>query len=338
MSSQIQKRLYELLGKDVRGIHLYESPDIAVLMSLMSLSLPPFGSRSLVRGDSIIVPANLSPRCINSILFCGLIPVPVDVHPRTFIPNSDEVESLVEEGTTKAVFMMDSLGNPIDSESIRDICDDFNLLFLEYNAGGVYGFHPHGAGLGTLSDVYITSARGYGIVTTRSSMISDCLNIMSTNSDYGTDYRYAGLGTTLHFPQEAQKDVLEDIDMCVLDGLCVDNMHIELSTWVSSKCSNLFRVQEVTREAKPGWNGLALVIKQPTQFTRENLISYCYECDIKVYPMFGNYQDDAKYGIDYDKEKFLNSSYLHENGVVFDVGGDINKIIKTLEDFIGKYE
>ena len=97
----------------------------------------------------------------------GATPVFVDVDKETYNISvsslKKEIESVLDEGmyTPRAVVAVDLFGQPFDYDSVRSICDKYNLLLLEDAAQGFGGeYHSSsGATLKTcsLGDISTTS-------------------------------------------------------------------------------------------------------------------------------------------------------------------------------------
>lgn len=85
---------------------------------------------NLKKGDEILVPSFTFIATINSLLILGLKPVLVDCDADTF---NVTVECLKEKLTpqTRAVLAVDVYGMAVDIQSIKDFCDENNLIFIE---------------------------------------------------------------------------------------------------------------------------------------------------------------------------------------------------------------
>jgi perosamine synthetase len=87
----------------------------------------------LKKGDEILVPSFTFIATINSLLILGLKPVLVDCDKDTF---NVTVENLKEKITsnTKAVLAVDVYGMSIDIDSIKNFCNENNLILIEDSA------------------------------------------------------------------------------------------------------------------------------------------------------------------------------------------------------------
>lgn len=106
-------------------------------------------------GDEIIVPAFAYIASANCILYQGATPVFVDVNPRTFNIDPDDVRRKITP-RTRGIIALDYAGQAAPWDDLRAIADEFRLFLIEDGAPG-FGGKYKGRALCTLGDVGITS-------------------------------------------------------------------------------------------------------------------------------------------------------------------------------------
>lgn len=91
-------------------------------------------------GDEVITSPLTFAASANCILYCGGIPVFADVNINTYNIDPIDIERKITE-KTKAVIAVDFTGQAAQLDEIRDICDRYNLIFIEdaaHSIGTVY--------------------------------------------------------------------------------------------------------------------------------------------------------------------------------------------------------
>lgn len=102
-------------------------------------------------GDEVITTPLTFAASANCVLYCGATPVFADIDLNTY--NIDPV-SIREHITdkTKAVVAVDFTGQVVCIKEIREICDEYNLVFIEDAAHSI-GTKYDGKQVGTLADI-----------------------------------------------------------------------------------------------------------------------------------------------------------------------------------------
>jgi perosamine synthetase len=152
----------------------------------------------LGQGDEVISPAFTFIATANAILYQGSRPVFVDVDPRTFnIDPQDLSEKITAK--TKAIIGVHLYGQPFDLKGVQQICEDHHLALIEdcaqahgaeYNGRKVGGF-----GNGCFSfypTKNMTTAEG-GMITTNDDPLAAKLRLMRNHGDTGK-YNHVMLG------------------------------------------------------------------------------------------------------------------------------------------------
>ncbi|EFV33673.1 MULTISPECIES: UDP-4-amino-4,6-dideoxy-N-acetyl-beta-L-altrosamine transaminase [Eggerthella] len=98
-------------------------------------------------GDEVVVSPITFAASANCVLYCGGTPVFADIDSRTWNVSPESIRERINE-KTKAVIAVDFGGVHVDSDEIRKICDEFDLLFIEdaaHSIGTVHGGKPVGS-------------------------------------------------------------------------------------------------------------------------------------------------------------------------------------------------
>jgi perosamine synthetase len=163
---------------------------VALDMALRVLNLEP--------GDEIVSPAFTFIATANAILYQDLKPAFVDIDPKTFnIDPEDLKEKLTSR--TKAVIGVHLYGQPFDLKAVQQICDDNNLFLIEDCAqahGAEYEGKKVGSfGMGCFSfypTKNMTTGEG-GMITTNIDHLDAALRLMRNHGDSGK-YNHIMLG------------------------------------------------------------------------------------------------------------------------------------------------
>lgn len=125
----LEKELAAYLGaKHAFLVNSGSSADLLAVSALMSYQF----TNHLNPGDEVITPACTFPAVVASLVHKGLKPVFVDVALDTLNPKAEDVEKAITK-KTKMIFLVHTLGNPNDMDSIMKIASDHNLFVLEDN-------------------------------------------------------------------------------------------------------------------------------------------------------------------------------------------------------------
>lgn len=110
----------------------------AITAMFFALDLPP--------GSEIMVPCSTFWATIMPMRFFGLVPVFVDIHPRTLNFDLEDAKRKLTKNT-KAMFPVHYLGLPADMDHICDFCREKGLIALE-DACHAHGASLHGKPMG----------------------------------------------------------------------------------------------------------------------------------------------------------------------------------------------
>lgn len=125
-------------------------------------------------GDEVITTPITFAASANCALYCGARPVFADIEPETYNIDPNSIREKITE-KTKAVIAVDFTGQAVKNKEIREICDEFDLIFIE-DAAHAIATKYDGKQVGSLADMTcfsfhpvktITGGEG-GAVTTNS--------------------------------------------------------------------------------------------------------------------------------------------------------------------------
>jgi perosamine synthetase len=115
-------------------------------------------------GDEVIVPDLTFIATINPILYVGATPVIVDVSPKTWNIEAEEIEKAITK-KTKALIPVHLYGNPCNLDEIIEIAKEHNLFVIE-DATESLGASYKGRQTGTFVDFGCFSFNGNKLITT----------------------------------------------------------------------------------------------------------------------------------------------------------------------------
>lgn len=102
-------------------------------------------------GDEVITTPLTFAASANCILYCGAKPVFADINLETYNIDPNSIREHITD-KTKAVIAVDFTGQAVDIKKIREICDEFNLVFIEDAAHSIATKY-NGMRVGSLADI-----------------------------------------------------------------------------------------------------------------------------------------------------------------------------------------
>jgi len=178
-SLEFVKQFTSMIGKKY-GV-LLNSGSSANLLAIQSLNFP--------QGSEIITPACTFPTTFNPILQNGCVPVLGDIELDTYNLDISKVENLISD-KTKAIIAPHTLGSPLDTLRLREICDKHGLKLIEDSCDTI-GTKINGKFTGYYADIgtfsfyathHITLGGGGGMLVTDDEEI---LKNVRSNKDWG---------------------------------------------------------------------------------------------------------------------------------------------------------
>ena len=313
------KKLAELYKTAPSSIRLTNSGSSANLLAVTAITSQVFGERRAKPGDEVLTVAAGFPTTVNPIIQNGLVPVFLDVNLDTVTPDVTQIEMAIEEGKTKAIVLAHPLGNPVDTESIRDICNEFGIFFIEDSCDALGGT-LNGVPLGTFGDISTLSfypahqlcGGEAGAVISKTPMLD--LIVESFRSwgractcapgqdgrcgkrfghkyeqlpeGYDHKFAYSHIGYNVKGSEfsaallDAQFDKLEYFT--AMRRLNWNRLHEGLG-----KYSKYLKFQKATPGSAPSWFGFLITIKEPAPFTRLDLVKFLEANKVGTRLLFG---------------------------------------------------
>jgi UDP-4-amino-4,6-dideoxy-N-acetyl-beta-L-altrosamine transaminase len=137
--------------KAERDLEVYTGAKHAVLVSNGTAALHTAClAAGISEGDEVITTPLTFAASANCILYCGGRPVFADVDIETY---NISPQSIIEKisSKTKAVIAVDYTGQSVECDTIRKICDDYDLIFIEDAAHSI-GTSYKGKMIGSIAD------------------------------------------------------------------------------------------------------------------------------------------------------------------------------------------
>ncbi len=174
------------------------------------------------QGDEVITTPFSFIATANCCLYCGAIPIFVDIDGKTFNIDPHLVEKRITE-KTKAIIIVHLYGQPCDMNEITTICKRHNLMLIEDACqahGAEYGGHRVGSfGIGCFSfypTKNMTTGEG-GIITTNNEDTAQKARMMR---QHGQSQRYVHDILGYNF---RMTDIAAAIGLCQLKNLDIAN-------------------------------------------------------------------------------------------------------------------
>lgn len=102
-------------------------------------------------GDEVITTPITFAASANCILYCGATPVFADINPETYNIDPESIKAHITD-KTKAVIAVDFTGQAVQHKEIREICNQYNLIFIE-DAAHAIATKYEGRQVGSLADM-----------------------------------------------------------------------------------------------------------------------------------------------------------------------------------------
>jgi len=311
-----EKGLAEFLG--MKFCLLTNSGSSANLLAVSALTSPKLGKKRLKPGDEIITTACGFPTTLNPIIQNNLIPVFVDIEPKTYNIRVDQIETAISK-QTKGIIIPHTLGNPADLHQISKLVKKYNLWFIEDNCDAL-GSRYQGKFTGTFGHIstcsfypahHITMGEG-GAVLTNYPLLK---KILMSFRDWGRDcwcepgcdnscgkrfgwtlgklphgydhkYIYSHIGYNLKVT-----DMQAAIGVAQLQKLpaFIEQRKKNFSKIFSAleKYSPFIVLPIALKDADPCWFGFPLLVRDDAPFSRLDIVSHLEDHKIATRMLFG---------------------------------------------------
>jgi len=309
------------------------------LVIIKALGNPSFGSRGIYAGDEIITTAT-NVGIINAALACGVTPVVLDLDLNTLTPSSVEIEMAIEEGKTKAIFLSSPNGNPIHGETIRNIADEFGVLFIEDVGYGIGG-KSSGLPVGDFADVAIYSFYSSllgeaNIIVSKSNLLHDTISAAIDSPDKNSAFLGLGISNLMYGYLDAQLDKID-----YYAGMRRENFK-RLSKGME-KHSKWIRIQ--TPNDLPSWSSFLITLREPYEhkFTRLEFMEFLETKKIWSRLFTGNVFSTNSYkDTDYRTvAELMTSDCIHRNSFIIGCHPNmqevhVNYVIECIDEFMSR--
>ncbi len=150
-------------------------------------------------GDEVITTPLTFAASANCVLYCGAKPVFADVELDTYNISPESIRQHITE-KTKAIIAVDFTGQAVKHKEIREICDEYKLVFIE-DAAHAIGTSYNGQLVGSLADMTCFSFHPVKTIT-----CGEGGAILTNNQEYYEKLNYAHIHGITHDVKEMVDD------------------------------------------------------------------------------------------------------------------------------------
>ena len=297
---------------------LVNSGSSANLLALTALTSPMLGDRRLRPGDEVITVAAGFPTTVNPIIQNQLVPVFLDLEIPTYDIDVTHLEEAVSP-RTRAVMLAHTLGNPFNLGAIKDFVKKHDLWLIEDSCDAL-GAEYDGQTVGTFGDLatvsfypahHITTGEG-GVVMGQLPLLK---RIAESFRDWGRDcwcepgkdntcgkrfewqlgelpcgydhkYTYSHIGYNLK-----ATDMQAAVGVAQLKKLpgFIEQRRANFAYLKNALAGTeeFLILPEPTPRSNPSWFGFPLTLRESAPLTRNALIQYLEQRNIKTRLLFG---------------------------------------------------
>jgi CDP-6-deoxy-D-xylo-4-hexulose-3-dehydrase len=315
-SKRFSRGLREYLNS--RFCILCNSGSSANLLAITTTTQKEFGTKRAKEGDEFITTAVGFPTTIAGLVQNRIHPVFVDIDPVSLTPDVELIENTIIEGRTKGVILTHALGSPYDVDSIREICDEYGIWFIE-DCCDALGSRFNGELVGTQGSMstmsffpahHITTGQGGAIFTndglTKKVLESlrnwgrSCWCVPGKDNTCGKRFGYC-VGNGIEYDHKYVFDHigynLQITDLQSAIGVAQLNKiqrfeDVRKRNWrrlkeAFSDYKKYFILPEPIKGADPSWFGFHLTVKGTANFTRRHITEYMESKKIGTRLLFG---------------------------------------------------
>lgn len=277
----------------------------ANLLAIAALCNPMF-SKKLNIGDEVIVPALSWSTTVWPLVQHGLVPVVVDIDPKTFNIDPQQILKAITP-KTKAIMLVHVYGNPCEMDQILEICKDNNLLLIE-DCCEALGARYKGRYVGNFGEVgtfsfyfshHITMLEG-GITVSESHELLELMRMLRAHGwtreledkdkyqhqhpEYDKRFLFVNHGYNLRITELQAAMGLVQLNKL---KTFVESRRSITKYWNNalSKWSKYFDFQIETKDSESSFFGYPLIIKDDAPFNRAEITSYLNGLGIETRPI-----------------------------------------------------
>lgn len=310
-----EKELARYLG--VKHVVVTNSGSSANLLALTALTSSAV-DRPIVPGDEVITVAASFPTTLNPILQNNLVPVFLDIDPKTANIDVTRLEEAVSP-RTRAVMLGHTLGNPFDVDAVTAFCKKHALYLIEDNCDslgslydgkktGTFGtlgtssfYPPHHITMGEGGAVYFNSSKLRTPLESFRDWGRDCWcssgkdNTCGKRFDheweslpkgYDHKYVYSHIGYNLK-PTDIQA-AIGRVQLRRIDSFtAARRKHWDMLMERLAPVRDQFRMPEPTPKSEPSWFGFVMCMHEPDHERLTRICRYLDERKIGHRRLFG---------------------------------------------------
>ena len=292
----------------------------------------PMKKNKLKPGDECLIPSLCWSTSLWPIVQAGLKPKFVDVDPKTLNISLKDLEKKISK-KTKAIVVVNVLGNSTDMEKLKKIINKYKIKLIEDNCESLGSkFKNKYLGsfgeFGTFSFYYshqITSGEGGMIVCNDKKNYEIIHSLRSHGWDRGlknnkNDFNFINSGFNLRptevsaaigYNQFKKLNYFKKIRS-------INRKKIISSIKNSKKWSGQFTFIEAIKKLKPSWFGLPILIDKKFLFKKKRFLNYLNKNGIETRPIIsGNFLNQPSiklYKLNKNKEKFKYAQEIEDRG------------------------
>lgn len=315
---QFSRDLRQFLDNKIRFAVLTNSGSSANLLAVTAVCQPEFGSRQVRKGQEFITAAVGFPTTLSSMVQNGIVPVFVDIDPHTLTPDYDLIEQNITE-KTKGVLLAHTLGSPFDVDTVRDICNEYDVWMIE-DCCDALGSRFNGELVGTQANLstcsffpahHVTTGQG-GAVFTDSPMLKkvldslrawgrDCWCLPGKDNTCGKRHQWCmpplpeGYDHKYIFSRMGYNLQITDLQAALGVAQVKKLKDFEQKrkyNWrrlsdAMEKYSKFFLLPRALPGADPSWFGFHLSVREVAPFKRKDIVAFLEERKIGTRFLFG---------------------------------------------------
>ncbi len=348
-----------------RNSSMVNSGSSANLLALSALTNPALAN-PLRPGDEVIVPALSWSTTIWPIIQHGLVPVIVDIDPKTLNIDPSLINKAISD-KTRGIMIVHVYGNACEMDTICDIANRHSLYLIEdccEALGSMYNGKPVGSfgDIGTFSFYFshhITTLEG-GMCVTNTDKYAELIRVlrahgwtreMINTEQYLQDYpdidpRFLFINTGYNLRATELQGGFGNKQLPKLDQF-IENRSENAEYWRRelSKYSEFFRFQQTTEGSIHSWFGFPMSVEPSAPFSTTELCLFMNSRGIETRPIIaGNIaeQPAMQYYAHRISGSLEHSNHVMRNGFTFGNHQAINAaareyVAKCVQEFLNEY-
>ena len=290
----------------------------ANLLAVSALTSEQLGKRALKPGDEVITIAAGFPTTVNPIIQNRLVPVFVDIDPKTCNVDLNILKKAIGP-KVRAIMLAHTLGNPFAADEIKAIAQKNNLWLIEDNCDAL-GSKLNNQYTGTFGDIatssfypahHITMGEGGAVVTNDAALKKlicsfrdwgrDCWcdtgkdntcgkrfewQLGSLPQGYDHKYIFSHIGYNLKITDmQAAVGVAQ---LKKLEGFIAKRKKNRQLLYKGLKAfEGVLGFQEPAQKSEPSWFGFLITVRPGAPFSRNDLVRYLEQHKIATRLLFG---------------------------------------------------